>query len=247
MNFTNIDFGNIKDLVQAGATIVSTTIAIIALWRQWKQAERLKVLELELDKTKFEHQTKFIKLHEKRAEVIAELYRKIVILEIWAKNVVLETDLPDEAFTSIRGFAEDLSSVFDQISLNLQELAAYFNLNRLYLEESLCTKILYFHDVILEKDDPIFGFFNERLNQMPKEEILSIYGGNLRERAFGVLDCIADSRRAVENEFRQLLGIHRSGGSEEDTTQINDDLMWISTPESIDPIKRRKSPGESSS
>jgi hypothetical protein len=64
---------------------------------------------------------------------------------------------------------------------------------------------------------------------MPKEEILAVYGGNLRERAFKVLDCIADSRRAVENEFRQLLGIHRSGGDEEDTTQIDDDLMWIPT------------------
>jgi hypothetical protein len=120
MNLTSIDLGNIKDLIQAGATMVSTAIAIIALWGQRKQAERLKVLELELDKTKFEHQTKFVKLHEKRAEVIAELYRKIVILEIWAKNAVLETDLPDEAFTSTDGFSENFTGIFDQNSLNLQ-------------------------------------------------------------------------------------------------------------------------------
>jgi len=44
--------------------MVSTAIAIIALSGQRKQAERLKVFELELDKTKFEHQTKFVKLHE---------------------------------------------------------------------------------------------------------------------------------------------------------------------------------------
>jgi hypothetical protein len=64
MNLTSIDLGNIKNLIQAGATMVSTAIAIIALSGQRKQAERLKVFELELDKTKFEHQTKFVKLHE---------------------------------------------------------------------------------------------------------------------------------------------------------------------------------------
>jgi hypothetical protein len=59
MNLTSLNLGDIKDLVQAGATIVSTIIAIIALWRQRKQAEKLKVLESELDRAKFEHQTRF--------------------------------------------------------------------------------------------------------------------------------------------------------------------------------------------
>jgi hypothetical protein len=45
---------------------------------------------------------------------------------------------------------------------------------------------------------------------------------------------------AVENEFRQLLGIQHREDHRELPPQVDDDLMWIPTPEAIDPIKRRK-------
>jgi hypothetical protein len=106
-----------KDVVQVGATVVSTAIAIIALWRQRKQAERLKMLESELDKAKFEHQTRFIRLHEKRAEVIAELYRQIVIIEIWVEHVILEAGVP-ETFVSVKAGAEYIDEAIAHISIN---------------------------------------------------------------------------------------------------------------------------------
>ena len=236
MNLWSVDWGNIGSFIQAGATIISTAIAIIALWRQQKQAERLKVVESELDKANFEHQTRFVKLHEKRAEVIAEVHRQIVVLEIWLHHVVLEAELPDEAFISTDGFAKDFDDKFGQISMNLQKLAAYFNLNRLYLDEELCMKIVQFHDAAISETDPIYGFFHKRFNQISEEESIDIYGGNeenLHEKALEVLEYVSDLRRIVENEFRRLLGIKYN---ESNLTPSTNDLMWIPEPALIDPI-----------
>lgn len=242
MNPTATDWGSIPDLIQAGVTVITTILAIIALWRQQRQAERLKILESELDKTKFEHQTQFAKLHEKRAEVIEEIYRQIVVLEIWVNHVVAESTLPDEAFTSRKVFAKTFETVFGQISLNLQKLAAYFNLNRLFLDEHLCTKIVYFHDILLEETEPIYGFFYQRFKQMSEKELQEIYGDNLEERAKETLRYVSDSRRAVENEFRDLLGIKRVNEAKDKDSQFVNELMWIPTPHSIDPIEWNKQP-----
>jgi hypothetical protein len=114
MDPATVDWEKLGKLIQAGATIVSTAIAIIALWRQQKQAERLKALEAELSRTAFEHQTKFAKLHEKRAEVTSEIYRRVVVLELWLNHVIAETELPDEAFTSPKAFAKSFDAVFGQ-------------------------------------------------------------------------------------------------------------------------------------
>lgn len=235
-----VDWDNLEKLIQAGATIISIFTAIVALMRGQEQAERLKVLEAELSRTTFEYETQFTKLHEKRAEVISEIYRRVVVLEIWLNHIVGETELPDEVFTSPKDFAKDFDAVFGQISLNLQDLAAYFNMNRLYLSENLCQKILGFHNAILEKDDPIYGYFYQRFKQRPESEISEIYGGDLRKRAYKVLKEISDSRRAIENDFRDLLGIRDRKGHAEDQLQIDNDLMWIPTPESIDPLKWSK-------
>jgi hypothetical protein len=240
MDPATVDWEKLGKLIQAGATIVSTAIAIIALWRQRKQAERLKVLEAELSRTAFEHQTKFAKLHEKRAEVTSEIYRRVVILEIWLNHVVAETELPDEAFRSPEAFAKSFDMVFGQISLNLQDLAAYFNLNRLYLGEEICQKILRFHDAILDKSDPIHGYFYERFKQMPGSEISELFGKDLRERAYKALQQVSDSRRAVEDEFRDLLGIRGEESSSEAQARTDNDLMWIPAPETIDPIRLGK-------
>jgi hypothetical protein len=240
MNSAIFDWDKLGKIIQAAATVVSTAIAIFALWRQQRQAERLKFLEADIGRTEFEHQTKFARLHEKRGEVIAEIYRRVVILELWLNHVVAETELPDEAFTSPQEFAESFDAVFGQISLNLQDLAAYFNLNRLYLSEDVCEKILHFHNAVLAKSDAIDGYFYERFKQMTEKEISEFYGKDLREKAYNVLQQIADGRRAVEDEFRALLGISGNNGSRDTKLREQSDLMWIPAPEIIDPIKTRQ-------
>jgi hypothetical protein len=184
-------------------------------------------------------------LHEKRAEVISEIYRRIVILEIWLNHVVAETELPDEAFTSTEEFAKGFDAIFGHVSLNLQDLASYFNLNRLYLGEGICQKILGFHDAILDKSNAIYGYFYERFKQIPRKEISEIYGKNLREGAYKVLRQVSDSRRAVEDEFRALLGISDNESGSDGQKRSDTDLMWIPTPETIDPIKRDNPRGKS--
>ena len=240
MNPATVDLHNLGKLIQAGATIISTTIAIIALLRQQKQAERLKILEAELGRTAFEHQTRFAKLHEKRAEVVSEIYKRVMVLEIWLNYVVAESEIPGAYNASSKAIAKRFDSIFGQISLNLQDLAAYFNLNRLYLDEGICQKILRFHDAILDESNPVHGYFYERFKQMSESEISVIYGKNLKESAYKTLQYVADSRRAVEHEFRSLLGIRGEENNAEAQGKIGNDLMWIPTPDNIDPIRRDK-------
>jgi hypothetical protein len=75
---------------------------------------------------------------------------------------------------------------------------------------------------------------------MPGSEISEIFGKNLRERAYKALQQVSDSRRAVEDEFRDLLGISEEESSPEAQARTDNDLMWIPEPETIDPIRPGK-------
>jgi hypothetical protein len=198
--------------------------------------KEIEGLKSRLQIAALERQITFNRLHEKRAEVISEIYRRVMILEIWLNHVVAETELPDEAFTSPEKFANAFEPVFGHISLNLQDLAAYFNLNRLYLGEVICQKILSFHDEVLDSNS-IYGYFYERFKQVPEEQISEVYGKNLRDRAHRVLRQVSDSRRAVEDEFRGLLGIIDKDDSSDIQARTDNSLMWIPAPETIDPLK----------
>jgi hypothetical protein len=224
----------LPDALQALATVASVAIAGVALWRQQRQAERLKHLETELGKSTFEHQTRFARAHEKRAEVTAEIYRRVLAIEIWLTHLVGECELPDEVFTSREAASEALDGIIGHVSLSLQKLAVYFNVNRLYLEEAVCEKLLAFHDTVLDRSDVVSGYVSERFGDLSKDELRQVYGSNLRKRANKALDEVVKSRRAIESDFRALLGI--SMGPE--STAKGQGLMWVPSPEMIDPVER---------
>ena len=92
----------------------------------------LERLRVELQRVQFEHQTVFVRLHEKRASVIEELYRQLVGLEAttraYANPFEFSTDpTKDDLRKDVRKRYNDFIDLFER--------------SRIYLEQDLCSKI----------------------------------------------------------------------------------------------------------
>ena len=95
----------------------------------------LERLRSELNALSFEHQTRFVRLHERRVDVIAEMYRLLAIAEVafqpaiaparWGENAAQEKILEDrrEAATAGNAFED------------------FFRVNRLWLDDDLSSSL----------------------------------------------------------------------------------------------------------
>ena len=95
--------------------------------RYEKELERFRV---DLKLTAFEHETRFAKLHERRAEVIAALHKMLV---------QVQRTFPMTMPTSLS--REDREEALNSLS----EFARYFDENRIYLSSHLCDKLEALH------------------------------------------------------------------------------------------------------
>ena len=91
-------------------------------------AASIEGLEHEFQLAALEHQVRFSKLHERRAEVITELYRLLVETEWAAKGFVssLDAPQPEKYVTAMNKAAE---------------FYWYFEKNRIYLPHPLCEQL----------------------------------------------------------------------------------------------------------
>lgn len=92
----------------------------------------IEQLRAQLQIEAVEHQVKFSNLHEKRAEVIARLYR-LLVRALWEA----------ESFVSPMEWAGEPSKEekHKMAMSSLVSLFRYFDQNRIYLPESLCTSL----------------------------------------------------------------------------------------------------------
>jgi hypothetical protein len=92
-------------------------------------ARNLENYKVELQLAAFEHQTRFTKLHERRAEVVAELYQRMDrIRQLWQSSV-------RSGRFSGELTPEEQQSHASRLSL---ELVDFYFQNRLFLEEDFC-------------------------------------------------------------------------------------------------------------
>jgi Na+-translocating ferredoxin:NAD+ oxidoreductase RnfG subunit len=68
-------------LAIVSALVNGLIVGGIILFFEYRIKQRFAEFEKSLEKEAFEHETRFTKLHEKRAEVIAELYKYLVRLQ----------------------------------------------------------------------------------------------------------------------------------------------------------------------
>jgi len=141
-----------------------------------------------------EHEIRFSKLHEKRAEVIAELY-KLLVKATWEA----------ESFTSPMEWAgePDKKEKYNLAMKAIVEYFRFFDLHRIYISPDLCGQLEGFANKLRS---PVMKF-----GIWVRHEHLSDISGEKKDTAWNtawdsVKNDIPQLRAAIEAEFRLLLG-----------------------------------------
>jgi len=174
-------------------TAIFSTAFVLIIRKLIEQffSKDLEKFKSELQKELIKHRTKFEILHAERANVIKEVYRKIVktqrAFESLIKPLQLAGEPTEEEKTKI--LADEFNS-----------LASYYRENRLFFNEALAQEI----DKLLQK-------FIEIWNQWEYTKDLQQIGQpNVNEwsKAWDkVKDEIPPIQKAIENRFRDTIGI----------------------------------------
>lgn len=185
-------------------------IIIGSVWRQCRAAPCLGFLgrsflsnALDKDLEKFkgqlqlaatEHEIRFSKLHEKRAEVIAELY-KLLVKANWEA----------ESFTSPMEWVGEPDKKQKYISaMNaIAEYFRFFDQHRIYISPDLCAQL---EDFAKNLRTPVIKF-----GVWVRHEHLSDSSAEKKDTAWdtawdSVKNDVPQLRAAIEVEFRTLLG-----------------------------------------
>jgi hypothetical protein len=188
------------DWLQIFVNLVLTGILLYVFQRviDERSAKRLERFRTELQSNAFEKEAKFSKLHDKRAEVIQEIYQKIVgaiqALVVLKNRVETTKPKPKEV--------QDSAKELDEIIFGL---ISYFNQNQLYLPEALYVKVnlltLYFVDV---KQNVLS--FHENTDSASTVESQDEMWKDLAEFSTVMVDKIGPLFKEIERDFRQLLG-----------------------------------------
>lgn len=153
-------------------------------------------LRHELEKASIEHQVRFSKLHEKRAEVIAELYSLLVQAHWDISSFVSPMEMHGEP-DKLEKYVAAMNSVAD--------FYRYFDKQRIYIPENLCNQI---NEFVQEMRRKAIGFgiyvhYDDKtlLDHTYKEK------QKAWADAWEYLDQkVPDAKIALENELRGILG-----------------------------------------
>jgi hypothetical protein len=152
-------------------------------FRHGLQAER-EALQASLQRTSFEHQTRFARLHEKRAEAIERLY-----------GLLLNAESTLTALVQHRGpgWLSNMGASYEA----LKELTEFFESNRIFLSETTSNEV----DAYLKHLSNVRG---ETSWAMGAEDGLSETD---RASLAGLLAKGAELRSGLERRFRSMLGV----------------------------------------
>lgn len=140
----------------------------------------------------FSKEVRLLKLHEKRAEVIAELYSKLSDTHRVLLSLVNPVQFSGEASFEQKAAEADRSAA---------EFKRYFNEKRIYFEKSLCDEIGRFIQT-LEESSRKFSYARPGGPGEKYEKSVDIW-----QQAWDNLTKDANNiRQKIEDEFRMLLG-----------------------------------------
>ena len=171
-----------KDLERFKADLVSASHSAV---------ERLKA---DLQLAAVEHQVRFTRLHEKRAEVLAEMYR-LLVEATWAA----------EAFASPMEYGGDKSKNEKYVDARnaIADYYRFFDVNRIYLPESLCERLSAFERRLRQ---PVIKFGTYVQIESPTERTFQQMNEAWDAAYQAVSEEIPSARVEIEAEFRKLLG-----------------------------------------
>jgi len=141
-----------------------------------------------------EHQVRFSKLHEKRAEVIAELYERLVDTFWVGTHFMLTGANPSE---------QDRREKYNKTLERINDFALFVDTHRIYLPEGICTQLDQYVDDVRKTVIPVgvWGTMPLPNAEAHKQRVDAIMKAFLEFE-----DKIPKARRALESEFRAILG-----------------------------------------
>ena len=154
-------------------------------------SRNLEKFKMELQRSSFEYQARFNKLHEKRVEVIAETYKRLARAERSVRRLVpsiglLDTDTPD---TELRATLESISDFF-----------YYFDEHRLYLPYTLRKKLDELYGTFFKATANFAGsWWHYKAGDNEKSE-------NFEQILLETVDKIPSIRKDIEQDFNLMLG-----------------------------------------
>jgi hypothetical protein len=160
------------------------------------EIERLKST---LQMAALEHQVRFSKLHEKRAEVIAKLYTQLVLLQYAGQRYVL-----------VGGYVPDKPTRDDEYSktsAKVHEVFMFIEQNQIYLSDRVCTLLEEFVETIKKA---VIGVWVYGKYEGGPANFLKEQGAVLMGAAEAFEGRIPMVRQALRDEFRKLLGVEDS-------------------------------------
>ena len=197
-----IVFGGNAALVAVFAYLVKSLLAhrltkdikVFEVELKAKADASMEQLKNELQVAAIEHQVRFSKLHEKRGEVIAELYKRLVEA-FWAS----------QRFASPMEWAGEPTKAENYVEAaeSLRQFFIYFEVNRVYLPESICTQLDRF---IADVRSPVIRFGVYLRIEHPTDKTLDAKMDAWIKAAEAFEKDIPQARRALEAEFRRILG-----------------------------------------
>ena len=157
-----------------------------------KHDRELELLRAEIRQLAFESETRFSKLHEKQAEVIADLFKKIVALSQAAEKHLIGPDVDDNDRKEYMRCENDFASTFAE--------------NEIYFELSLCSALSEFlsklHYANAQKD----SWKSYRPEVAPKH--VDTWIESLQKRGDFVTQEVPMLKKKLTDEFRRLLGVN---------------------------------------
>jgi hypothetical protein len=157
----------------------------------------IEKLRSALQMTAVEHHVRFSKLHEKRAEVIAELYQRMV-------------QMLEDAELFVRRQQKNTREEHLAALQKIWDLEAFIDIHRIYLPEQACTRLDTFinaakHPLIRMG---IYGDIKNPSEQIADEKIKALMDAFT---AFGRE--IPEDLKVLQGEFRAMLGDESPTGS----------------------------------
>jgi hypothetical protein len=156
----------------------------------------IEELKNELRRKSFENEIMFERLHQKRANIIADLYSKLVI-SVQSVESFLAPFEYSGAPTKNEKYKKTVNDLINFIN--------FFERNRIYFSENLCILI---DDFIHKTKDPTFEFASylnlAEADAEDRKEKLKVWSKTWKS----VDSIIKPAKEIIEKEFRSILGVN---------------------------------------
>ncbi len=157
---------------------------------QTKYETQLERFKVDLQLSRFEHETRFAKLHERRAEVIAELYKRLVHVQKTFEEMVVQIESVGES---------KRAEILKTAQQNADAFLTYFDENQIYLDDYLCMKMRNFSSMLREVYAQTFVAQTAGADRLFKLTAQQDTWRKIRVE-------IPELRKDIERGFRKMLG-----------------------------------------